>query len=178
MSSRSETCLPLGRKQRSIRRRKVRPQSSKLFGKATSEETSSPMGAPTATEKKLALPKPHSSSMDIAVSPIVTDGPCTDSICEMNGLRLIDLGDLLASVTRRANCNVCGSGLTVRESLKNRRGLCIKLTHSCTNPLCTEVDDAFSDPCKHSKALNSRFILAGRIYDKGSAGLETICGVM
>ena len=96
----------------------------------------------------------------------------------MNGLRLIDLGDLLASVTRRANCNVCGSGLTVRESLKNRRGLCIKLTHSCTNPLCTEVDDAFSDPCKHSKALNSRFILAGRIYDKGSAGLETICGVM
>ena len=156
MSSRSETCLPLGRKQRSIRRRKVRPQSSKLFGKATSEETSSPMGAPTATEKKLALPKPHSSSMDIAVSPLVTDGPCT----------------------RRANCNVCGSGLTVRERLKNRRGLCTKLTFSCTNLLCTEVDDAFSDPCKHSKALNSRFILAGRMCGKGNAGLETICGVM
>ena len=68
MSSRSETCLPLGCKQCSIRRCKVRPQSSKLFGKATSEETSSPVGAPTATEKKLALPKPHSSSMDIAVS--------------------------------------------------------------------------------------------------------------
>ena len=96
----------------------------------------------------------------------------------MNGLRLIDLGDLLASVTRRANCNVCGSGLTVRESLKNRRDLCTKLTLSCTNPLCTEVDDAFSDPCKHSKALNSRFILAGRMCDKGNAGLETICGVM
>ena len=67
---------------------------------------------PTATVKKLALPKPHSSSMDLAVSPLVTDGAYTDSICEMNGLRLIYLGDLLASVTRRANCNVCGSGLT------------------------------------------------------------------
>ena len=32
----------------------------------------------------------------------------------MNGLRLTDLGDLLAFVTRQANCNVCGSGLTVR----------------------------------------------------------------
>ena len=178
MSSQSETCLPLGCKQRSIRRHKMQPQSSKLFGKAMSEETSSPVGAPTATEKKLALPKLHSSSMDIAVSPLVTDGPCTDSICEMNGLRLIDLGDLPASVTRRANCNVCGSGLTVRESLKNRRGLCTKLTFSCTNLLCTEVDDAFSDTCKHSKALNSRFILAGRMCGKGNAGLETICGVM
>ena len=69
MSSRSETCLPLGRKQRSIRRSKVRPRSSNLFGKATSEKISSPVGAPTATEKKLALHKPHSSSMDIAVSP-------------------------------------------------------------------------------------------------------------
>ena len=69
MSTRSEICLPLGRKQRSIRRRKARPRSSKLFGKATSEETTSPVGAPTATEKKLALPKPHSSSMDNAVSP-------------------------------------------------------------------------------------------------------------
>ena len=44
--------------------------------------------------------------------------------------------------------------------------------------MCTEVEDAFSDPCKHSKALNSRFILAGRMCGKGSAGLETICGVM
>ena len=30
----------------------------------------------------------------------------------------------------------------------------------------------------HSKALNSRFILAGRMCGRGSAGLETICGVM
>ncbi len=134
---------------------------------------------PTATGKKLALPKPHSSSMDLAVSPLVTDGASTsDSICEMNGLRLIDLSDLLASVTRRANCNVCGSGLTVTESLKNWRGLCTELTLSCTNPLCTGVEDAFSDPCKHSKALISRFILAGRMCGRGSAGLETICGVM
>ena len=53
---------------------------------------------PTATGKKLALPKPHSSSMDLAVSHLVTDGASTsDSICEMNDLRLIDLSDLLAS---------------------------------------------------------------------------------
>ena len=116
-----------------------------MFGKATSKETSSPEVVPTATGKKLALPKPHSSSMNLAVSPLVTDGASTsDSICEMNGLRLIDLSDLLASVTRRANCNVYGSGLTVRESLTNRRGLCNKLTLSCTNPLCTGVD-AFSE---------------------------------
>ena len=36
----------------------------------------------------------------------------------------------------------------------------------------------FSDTCKHSKALNLRFILAGRMCGKESAGLETICGVM
>ena len=44
--------------------------------------------------------------------------------------------------------------------------------------MCTGVEDAFSDPCKHSKALNSRFILAGRMCGRGSAGLETICGAM
>ena len=48
----------------------------------------------------------------------------------------------------------------------------------CTNPLCTGVEDAFSDTCKHSKALNSRFILAGRMFGRGSAGLETIYLVM
>ena len=31
---------------------------------------------------------------------------------------------------------------------------------------------------KHSKALNSRFILAGWMCGRGSAGLETICGVV
>ena len=30
----------------------------------------------------------------------------------------------------------------------------------------------------HSKALNTRFILAGKMCGRGSAGLETICGVM
>ena len=130
---------------------------------------------PTATGKKLTLPKPHSSSMDLAVSPLITDGACTsDSICEMNGLRLIDLGDLLVSVTRRANCNVCGSGLTVRESLTNRRGLFTKLTLSCTNPLCTGVEDAFSDTCKHSKALNSSFILGGRMCGRGLKKIKTM----
>ena len=119
-----------------------------MFEKVSSKETSSPEVVPTATGKKLTLAKPHSSSMDLVVSPLITDGACTsDSICEMNGLKLIDLGDLLVSVTRWANYNVCGSGLTVRESLTNRRGLFTKLTLSCTNPLCTGAEDAFSDPC-------------------------------
>ena len=44
--------------------------------------------------------------------------------------------------------------------------------------MCTGDEDAFSEPYKHSKALNSRFILAGRMCGRGSAGLATICGVM
>ncbi len=86
--------------------------------------------------------------------------------------------ELLASVTRRASCNICGSGLTVRENLGVRRGICTKLTLSYTNPLCTGKEDAFCNPYVHSKALNSRFILAGRMCGRGSTGLETICGVM
>ena len=117
--------------------------------------------------------------MEHSVSSPARDRACSsDSLCEMKGLRLIDMQELLASVTRRASCNVCGSGLTVRENLGILRGLCTKLTHSCTNPLCTGVEDAFSDPYKHSKASNSRFILAGRMCGRGSAGLETIRGVM
>ena len=98
ISSRDEPCRPLGRKQRSVRGPKTRCPALGIFGKATSKETSSPEVVPTATGKKLALPKPHFSSMDIAVGPLVTDGASSsDSICEMNGLRLIDLSDLLAS---------------------------------------------------------------------------------
>ena len=115
MSSRGESSCPSGRKQRSLRRPKKRIHPRRMSGKFTVEETS-PVAVTTASEKKLALPLPHSSSTDIAVSPLVTDGTCS-SICEMKSLRLIDLDDLLASVTRRASCNVCGSGLTVRESL-------------------------------------------------------------
>ena len=92
----------------------------------------------------------------------------------MKGLRLIDLEELLASVTRRASCNVCGSGLTIKENLGIRRGVCTKLTRSCTNPMCTGKEDALSDPCVHSKALNTRFILAGKKCGRGNAGLETI----
>ena len=122
MSSHDESGRPLGRKQRSVHRGKKRCRSFGMFGKDTSKETSSPEVVPTATGKKLALPKPHSSSMDSAVSPLVTDGASTsDSICEMKGLRLIDLKDLLASVTKLANCKFCGSDLTVKESLTNRR---------------------------------------------------------
>ena len=121
----------MGRKQRSLRRRKNqnRPRVSGKFEKVTSEETSSPVAIPTTSGKKLALAKLQSSSMDLSVNPLVTDGACSsDSLCEMKGLRLIDMDNLLASVTRRASCNVCGSGLTVRENLKNRKCLCTKLT--------------------------------------------------
>ena len=67
----------------------------------------------------------------------------------MKGLRLTDMEELLASVTRRASCNVCGSGLIVMENLGIRRSLCSKLTLSCTNPLYTGKEDAFSDPYVH-----------------------------
>ena len=132
-------------KQRSVRRKK----QPRVFGKfqiISIEETSSPVAVPTATGKKLALPVPCSPSMEHSVSSPATDRTCSsDSLCEMKGLRLIGMQDLLASVTRRASCNVCESGLTVRENLGIRRGLCTKLTLSCTNPLCTGVEDAFSE---------------------------------
>ena len=90
MSSRDESCLPLGCKQRSLRHCKMHSRALGLFEKASGKETSSTEVVPTATGKKLALPKPHSSSMDLAVSPLVTDGArASDSICEMKGLRLI-----------------------------------------------------------------------------------------
>ena len=120
MSSHGKSTCPSGSKQHSLRHPKKRIHPRRMSGKFTVEETS-PVAVPTASEKKLALPLPHTSSTDIAVSPLVTDGACSSS-SEMKGLWLIDLDDLLASVTRRASCNVCGSGLTVRESLKNRRG--------------------------------------------------------
>ena len=165
-------------KQQSVQRRK-RPRVFGFTKRVSSEETSSPVAVPTATGKKLALPMPSTSSAEYSVSSPAADSTCrSDSLCEMKGLRLIDLEELLASVTSQASCNVCGSGLTVRENLGIRRGLSTKLTLSCTNPLCTGKEDAFSDPYVHSKALNTRFILAGKMCGKGSAGLETICGVM
>ena len=148
-------------KQRSVHRRK-RPRAFGFAEKVSSEETSSPVAVPTATGKKLALPMPCSSSTECSVSSQATDRACgSDSLCELKGLRLIDLEELLASVTRPASCNVCGSGLTVRENLGIRRGVGTKLTLSCTNPLYTGKEDAFSDSYVHSKALNTRFILAG-----------------
>ena len=74
-------------KQRSVRRKK-RPR---VFGgsqRVSSEETSSPVAVPTATGKKLALPKPcSSSSMEHSVGSPATDGACSsDSLCEMKGL--------------------------------------------------------------------------------------------
>ena len=96
----------------------------------------------------------------------------------MKGLRLIDLESLLASVSRRASCNVCNSPLTVKEDLVLRRGICTKLSLSCTNLYCAGSDDAFCDPSKHSKAFNTRFILAGKMCGRGRSGLETISGFM
>ena len=134
----------------------------------------------TASGKKLALSKPHQSAAEHSVSSRDSaDGACSsDSLSELKGLRLIDIGSLLASVNRRASCNVCPSPLTVKEKLKFRKGLCTEKSLSCTNPLCARSDDSFSDPCKHSKALNARSVLAERMRGKGLAGLETFCGVM
>ena len=140
-------------------------------------EASSPVAAPvsliTASGKKLALSRPSSSTCE------PSHGACSsDSQCGMKGLRLIDLESLLASVSRRASCNVCGSSLTVKEDLVLRSGICTKLSLSCTDSLCAGSDDAFCDPSKHSKAYNSRFILAGRMCGRGRAGLETISGFL
>ena len=126
----------------------------------------------TASGQKLALPKPHQSSAEHSVSTRdSTDGACSsDSSSEMKGLWLIDIESLLASVNRRASCNVCSSPFTVKENLKFRKGLCTEISPSCTNLLCAGSDDSFSDPCKHSKALNARSVLAGRMCGKGLAG--------
>ena len=127
-------------------------------------EESSPVV--TAIGKKQALTRPSSSTGELR------HGACSlDSQNEMKGLRLIDLESLLASVSRRASCNVCGSLLTVREDLKLRKGICSRLSLSCTNSLCAGSDDAFCYSSKHSKAFNSRFLLAGRMCGRGRAGL-------
>ena len=134
----------------------------------------------TASRKKLALSKLHQSSAEHSVSSRDSaDGACSsDSSSEMKGLRLIDIGSLLASVNRRASCNFYSFPLSVKENLKFRKGLCTEISLSCTNPLCAGSDNSFSDRCKHSKALNARFVLVGRMCGMGLAGLETFCGVM
>ena len=169
---------PIQAKQQSVHSKK-RPRVFGFTKKVSSEETSSPVAVPTATGKKLALPMLCTSSAECLVSSPAIDRACeSDSLCEMKGLWLIDLEELLASVTRRASCNICGSGPTLRENLGIRSGVCSKLTLSCTNPLCTGKEDALSDPYVHSKAWNTRFILVGRMCGKVGAGLETICEVM
>ena len=109
----------------------------------------------TANGKKLALTIPYSFSVEHSVSSLAIDRACSsDSLSEMKGLRLIDMENLLASVTRRASCNVCGSGLLLGKTW-GFGGVYTKLTLSCTNPLCT-----------------------GDEGGRGSAGLENIYGVM
>ena len=130
---------------------------------------SSPV-AVTATGKKEALTRPSSSTGEPSHGACSPDSQ-TDFQCEMKGIRLIDLESLLASVSRRASCNVCGSLLTVNEDLKLRKGICPRLSLSCINSLCAGSDDAFCDPSKHSKTFNSRFLLAWRMCGRGCAGL-------
>ena len=96
-------------------------------------EESSPV-AVTATGKKQALTRPSSSTGELSHVACCSDSQ-TDFQCEMKGLWLIDLESLLASVSRRASCNVCGSLLTVREDLKLRKGICYRLSLSCSNLL-------------------------------------------
>ena len=78
-----ESSCPSGRKQLSLRRPRKRIQPRRMSGKFTVEETS-PVAAPAASEKKLALPLPHTSSTDIAVTPLATDGASSSSN-EMKG---------------------------------------------------------------------------------------------
>ena len=120
-----------------------------------SPSVSVPASLVTATEKKPALTRPSSSTSEPSYGACSSDSQ-TDFQCEMKGLRLIDLESLLASVSRRASCNVSCSPLTVRKDLKMRKGICTRLSLSYTNSLCTESDDAFCDPSKQSKAFNSR----------------------
>ena len=92
-------------------------------------EASSPVAVPalllTANGKKLALILPSSTTGEH------THGACSsDFQYEMKGLWIIDLESLLASVSRHASCNVCGSPLTVREDLKLRKGICTRLSLS------------------------------------------------
>ena len=99
-------------------------------------EESSPV-AVTATGKKQALTRPSSSTGE------PSHGACSSDSQTDFQLQLIDLESLLASVSRRASCNVCGSLLTVREDLKLRKGMCSRLSLSCANSLCAGSDDAF-----------------------------------
>ena len=135
-------------------------------------EESSPV-AVTATGKKQALTRPSFSTGEPSHVACCSDSQ-TDFQCEMKGLWFIDLESLLASISRRASCNVCGLLLTVREDLKLKKGICSRQSLSCTNLLCAGSNDAFCDPSKYSKALNSRFHLAGRMCGRGRAGLEAI----
>ena len=67
--------------------------------------------------KKLALAKPQSSSVEHSVSSPATAIACSpDSLFEMKGLRLIDMENLLASITRQASCNVGGLGLLLGKT--------------------------------------------------------------
>ena len=127
----------------------------------------------TSTGKKQALTWPSSSTGEPSRVACCSDSH-TDFQCKMKGLWLIDLGNLLASVSRRASCNVCGSLLTVREDLKLKKGICSRLSLSCTNLFCAGSDVAFCDTSKHLNALNSRFHLAGRMCGRGRAGLKAI----
>ena len=144
-----------------------------VSGRGEASSVVAPVPLETATGKKLALSRPSTSTGESS------HGACSsDSLCELKGLRLIELESLLASLSRRASCNVCNSPLTVKEDLVLRRGICTKLSFSCTNFYCAGIDDAFCDPFKHSKAYNTRFILAGMMCGRGRSGLETISGFM
>ena len=127
------------RKQRHKRNKKKSRFSGSTGVVSERGEASSPVAVP-ASGKKLAQTRPSSSTGEPSHGACSSDSH-TDFLCEMKGLRLIDPESLLASLSRRACCSVCGSPLTVREDLKLRKGICNRLTLSCTNSLCAGSDD-------------------------------------
>ena len=99
------------RKQRHTRHKK-RPGFCVSTGVVSERGKESSPVAETATGKKQALTRPSSSTDEPRHGACSSDSQ-TDFQCEMKGIRLIDLESLVASLSRHASCNVCGSLLTV-----------------------------------------------------------------
>lgn len=93
----------------------------------------------------------------------------------IQGVRLVDCQCLQASVRRKAKCGDCGSPLDIGEDLVDWRRLVTKMFLFCRH---CDNKDVFSDPCKDSRLMNSKLVLASRLAGIGVLGLRTFCGMM